>query len=85
MADRSVPADLAESASPRHHTPLYGPDSAAVVSHPLDTELWLARDFLSEVASANIHDPAAMIQAAAGLYYRLAAVVEAASAERSVS
>jgi hypothetical protein len=64
------------------YTPLHGPGHPPVVPRDLDTELWLARDFTAEVAAANVHEPAAMIQAAAGLYYRLAALVAALDAER---
>lgn len=67
------------------YDPLYGPDHAPVVPRPVDTELWLAREFTAEVAVANVHEPAAMIQAAAGLYYRLAALVAALDAESEVS
>ncbi|MEU9789088.1 hypothetical protein AB0E27_00440 [Streptomyces sparsogenes] len=65
-----------------NYDPLYGPGHAPVVPRHVDTELWLAREFTAEVAAANIHEPAAMIQAAAGLYYRLAALVAALDAER---
>ncbi|MFI8988640.1 hypothetical protein ACIG63_27130 [Streptomyces antimycoticus] len=67
------------------YDPLSGPGHAPVVPRPLDTELWLAREFIAEVAAANIHEPAAMIQAAAGLHYRLAALVAALDAERGES
>lgn len=64
------------------HTPLYAPDAAPPVPAPVDTELWLARDYLAEVAAANIHEHGAMIQAATGLHYRLHALVAAFDAER---
>ncbi|MEU0809532.1 hypothetical protein [Streptomyces sp. NPDC005970] len=65
------------------YDPLYGPGHAPVVPGDVDRELWLAREFTAEVAAANIHEPAAMIKAAAGLHYRLAALVAALDAERS--
>ncbi|MFI0772335.1 hypothetical protein ACH4TQ_46830 [Streptomyces sp. NPDC021218] len=64
------------------YNPLHGPDHAPVVARDVDTEVWLARDFTAEVAVANIHDHTAMLKAAAGLYYRLAALVAALDAER---
>jgi hypothetical protein len=64
------------------YNPLHGPDHAPVAARDVDTELSLARDFTAEAAVANIHDHTAMIKAAAGLHYRLAALVAALDAER---
>lgn len=62
------------------YTPLRAPEAAPVVPEPLDSELWLARTFLDEVATANVHSNADMIQAAAGLDYRLRALLAALDA-----
>lgn len=64
------------------YNPLYVPDHAPVVARDVNTELYLAREFTAEAAAANIHDHTAMIKAAAGLHYRLAALVAALDAER---
>lgn len=64
------------------YTPLRDPEAAPVIPGPLDSELWLARTFLDEVASVNVHSNADMIQAAAGLDYRLRALIAALEAER---
>jgi hypothetical protein len=64
------------------YTALYGPDHARVTPGPVETELWLATDFLGEIATANVHDHAAMIKAASGLHYRLSALTAAVKAER---
>jgi hypothetical protein len=47
----------------------------------LAVELRLAREYLAEVAAANIHDPQAMVKAAAGLDHRLRALIAALDAE----
>lgn len=65
-----------------NYTPLHDPENAAVTPRPVNSELSLARNFLAEVAAANIHDSAAMIEAAAGLHYRLQSLVTALDAER---
>ena len=64
------------------YTPLRAPEAAPATPGPLDSELWLARNFLDEVAEANVHNPADMIKAAAGLDYRLRALLVALDAER---
>ncbi|WP_320783853.1 hypothetical protein [Streptomyces sp. CRN 30] len=64
------------------YDPLRAPDHAPLMPGPVDSELWLSRAFVAEVATANIHDTAEMIKAAAGLHYRLAALVAALDAER---
>ncbi|MFJ9217867.1 hypothetical protein ACIRJL_17145 [Streptomyces sp. NPDC102383] len=63
-------------------TPLHTPDDVPVAPGTVDTELWLARTFLGEVAEANIHSHGDMIKAAAGLDYRLRALVAALDSER---
>lgn len=64
------------------HTPLDGPEDFAVRPASVDAELRLARHYLGEIASANIHDHTEMITAATGLHYRLHALVAAIDAER---
>ncbi|MGW0632430.1 hypothetical protein [Streptomyces sp. NPDC002758] len=64
------------------YTPLHGPDKEPPIPAPVDLELQLARECLDKVADANIHDDEAMIRAAAGLNYRLRALVAALDAER---
>ncbi|MGW2228175.1 hypothetical protein [Streptomyces formicae] len=63
------------------YDPLHAPGVVPAPSS-LDIELWLARSFLAEVATANIHSITDMIEAAAGLDYRLRALVAALDAER---
>ncbi|MFJ8951848.1 hypothetical protein ACIRO1_17205 [Streptomyces sp. NPDC102381] len=63
-------------------TPLHAQDDAPVAPGTVDVELWLARNFLDQVAEADIHSHADMIKAAAGLDYRLRALVAALDAER---
>jgi hypothetical protein len=64
------------------YTPLYGPDDSEPFPLKVATELRLSREYLEQAASANIHDRDAMIKTAAGLDYRLRALVAALDAER---
>jgi hypothetical protein len=48
----------------------------------VDGELQACREFLDQVAEANIHDHTAMVKAAAGLDYRLRSLIAAIEAER---
>lgn len=64
------------------YTPLRDPEAAPVSPKCLDSELWLACSFLGEVAEANVHSGADMIKAAAGLDYRLRALIAALDVER---
>ncbi|TXJ78601.1 hypothetical protein E2C11_16475 [Streptomyces lavendulae] len=63
------------------YSPLYGPDHAQIDPADLASELWLAKDFLTEAAIANVHDHIALIETASGLYYRLAALTAAVEAD----
>lgn len=64
------------------YDPLHGPDMEPPFPASLDVELRLAREYLDQVAVANIHDPQSMVKAAAGLDHRLRALVAAVDAER---
>lgn len=64
------------------YTPLHGPDEEPPFPGPVESELKLAQKRLAEVAAANIHDHTEMVKAAAGLDYRLRALVAAVTAER---
>jgi len=64
------------------YDPLHGPDEEPPLPSSVDVELRLSREYLDKVADANIHDPQAMVKAAAGLNYRLRGLVAALAAER---
>ncbi|MGW4975442.1 hypothetical protein [Streptomyces mirabilis] len=64
------------------YDPLHGPDEEPVFAASLDIELKLTRQLLAETATADIHDHTAMLKAAAGLNYRIRALLAAIEAER---
>lgn len=65
------------------YTPLNDPEKDGTpFAASLDIELKLSREYLDEAAGANIHEHTAMVKAAAGLDYRLRALVAAVTAER---
>ncbi|MFJ1604155.1 hypothetical protein ACIOHS_12395 [Streptomyces sp. NPDC088253] len=64
------------------YDPLHGPDEETPFAASLGIEVKLARQLLDETATANIHDHTEMLTAAAGLNYRLRALVAALDAER---
>ncbi|MFI9610371.1 hypothetical protein ACIHCM_01445 [Streptomyces sp. NPDC052023] len=67
------------------YNPLHGPDAPPPFPAPLDRELRMAREYVDEVAEANIHDHNAMLRAAAGLDLRLRNLIAAVEAERGES
>jgi hypothetical protein len=68
------------------YTPLNDPgQDGPTFPASVDGELRLARKLLDDIAATNIHDHQAMVRAAAGLDYRLRALVAALTAERGES
>lgn len=94
MADRSSPQPQAPTprteplppagqAAPAY-APLYNPATdESSYTPPVSTALTVARAFLDEAATTNIHDHAAILKTAAGLEYRLRQLVAALDAERA--
>lgn len=64
------------------YSPLHDPDSVAPMPASLADELQVAREFVDQVAAADIHDHTAMVKAATGLDYRIRALIAALDAER---
>ncbi|MDX3571947.1 hypothetical protein [Streptomyces sp. ID05-47C] len=64
------------------YTPLHDPDGVDPLPASLAIELRLARECAERVAAADIHDHTEMVKAAAGLDYRLRALIAAVDAER---
>ena len=67
------------------YDPLYSPDDGQVYPASVDGELRLAREYLDQAATADIHDHTAMVKTAASLDFRLRALVAALDAERGES
>ncbi|MFE9921584.1 hypothetical protein ACFYQA_08375 [Streptomyces sp. NPDC005774] len=67
--------------APASYDPLSTPDTE-VAPAPLERELQAAREYLAQVAAANIHDHQAMVKAAACLHYRLQSLIAAVNAEQ---
>lgn len=64
--------------------PLYNPATdESSYTPPVSTALTVARAFLDEAATTNIHDHAAILKTAAGLECRLRQLVAALDAERA--
>lgn len=64
------------------YAPLYEPSEEPAFPASVDVELRVARDYLDQVAAANIHDQTAMLRAAVGCHHRLRSLIAAIDAER---
>ncbi|MFF8100129.1 hypothetical protein ACF07S_10195 [Streptomyces sp. NPDC016640] len=67
------------------YNPLRDPDDAEVLPASLDGELRLAREYLAQAATSNIHDHVAMLKIAVGFDHRLRGLIAAIEAERGES
>ncbi|MHB9862163.1 hypothetical protein [Streptomyces sp. YIM S03343] len=78
--ERAIPAlPGPRSAS---YDPLHGPTDTPPYHGTFAQELDTIRQYLDQVATANIHDHTAMVKAAVGLDYRVRALLAALDAER---
>ncbi|MEH0543281.1 hypothetical protein QA802_09405 [Streptomyces sp. B21-105] len=64
------------------YRPLHDPAGVDPTPASLAIELRLAREYVEQVAAADIHDHNDMVKAASGLDYRLRALLAAVDAER---
>lgn len=63
------------------YSPLHDPDGVDPMPASLADALQLAREYVDQVAAADIHDHTAMVKAASGLNYRIRALIAAVDAE----
>jgi hypothetical protein len=67
---------------PRSYSPLHKPDGMQLFPGTVAQEIAVVRQYLDQVAAANIHDHTTMLKAAVGLDHCLRSLLAALDAER---